>query len=86
MKKVSNTSIKKNFCILLFSLLSTPFANAQNWPSRTITIIGPYAPGATDQEARRLAEMISKYVGHPVVVENKEGAGGAIGAQFVARS
>ena len=86
MLKISNLSIKRFFYILLFSLLSTPFANAQNWPSRTITIIVPYAPGATDQEARRLAEMISKYVGHPVVVENKEGAGGAIGAQFVARS
>jgi tripartite-type tricarboxylate transporter receptor subunit TctC len=86
MLQISNPSIKRFFYILLFSLLSTPFANAQNWPSRTITIIVPYAPGATDQEARRLAEMISKYVGHPVVVENKEGAGGAIGAQFVARS
>ena len=86
MLQISNLSIKRFFYILLFSLLSTPFANAQNWPSRTITIIVPYAPGATDQEARRLAEMISKYVGHPVVVENKEGAGGAIGAQFVSRS
>ena len=86
MLQISNPSIKRFFYILLFSLLSTPFANAQNWPSRTITIIVPYAPGATDQEARRLAEMISKYVGHPVVVENKEGAGGAIGAQFVTRS
>ena len=86
MLQILNPSIKRFFYILLFSLLSTPFANAQNWPSRTITIIVPYAPGATDQEARRLAEMISKYVGHPVVVENKEGAGGAIGAQFVARS
>ena len=86
MLQISNLSIKRFFYILLFSLLSTPFANAQNWPSRTITIIVPYAPGATDQEARRLAEMISKYVGHPVVVENKEGAGGAIGAQFVTRS
>jgi tripartite-type tricarboxylate transporter receptor subunit TctC len=86
MLQISNLSIKRFFYILLFSLLSTPFANAQNWPSRSITIIVPYAPGATDQEARRLAEMISKYVGHPVVVENKEGAGGAIGAQFVTRS
>jgi tripartite-type tricarboxylate transporter receptor subunit TctC len=86
MVQISNPFIKKIFCIVLFSLLSTPFANAQNWPSRTITIVVPYAPGTTDQEARRLAEMISKNVGHPVVVENKEGAGGAIGAQFVARS
>jgi tripartite-type tricarboxylate transporter receptor subunit TctC len=86
MIRISHPSIKNIFCVLLFSILSTSFANAQNWPSRTITIIVPYAPGATDQEARRLAEMISKNVGHPVVVENKEGAGGAIGAQFVARS
>ncbi|MEI6384739.1 MAG: tripartite tricarboxylate transporter substrate binding protein [Betaproteobacteria bacterium] len=86
MKLISSQSIKNIFYILLFSLLSTTFVNAQNWPSRAITIIVPYAPGTTDQEARRLAELISKIVGQPVVVENKEGAGGAIGTQFVARS
>ena len=59
---------------------------AQSYPARPITVVVPYAPGATDQEARKLAEVASRHLGQPVVIENKEGAGGAIGAQFVARS
>ena len=63
-----------------------PECGAQAYPARPITVVVPYAPGATDQEARKLAEVASKQLGQPVVVENKEGAGGAIGAQFVARA
>lgn len=61
-------------------------ARSQGFPSRPITIVVPYAPGATDQEARRLAQLASVQFGQPVVVENRDGAGGAIGTQFVARS
>lgn len=59
---------------------------SQAFPDRPITIIVPYAPGATDQEARRLAERISKELGQPVIVDNRTGAGGAIGTQAVARA
>jgi len=53
---------------------------------RAITIIVPYAPGATDREVRALAAVAEKTLGQPVVVENRPGGGGAIGAQAVARA
>jgi tripartite-type tricarboxylate transporter receptor subunit TctC len=61
-------------------------ASAQTFPSRPILMVVPYAPGTIDREARVLAELAAKDFGQPVVVENKDGAGGAIGAQFVAKS
>lgn len=70
----------------LVLLQFAPNCLAQAYPARPITVVVPYAPGATDQEARKLAEVLSKHLGQPVIIENKEGAGGAIGAQFVAKS
>ena len=64
----------------------TRTAQAQAFPSKPITIVVPYAPGATDREARRLGDIASKFLGQPVVVENRDGAGGTIGAQYVASS
>lgn len=61
-------------------------ASAQSYPQRPVLIVVPYAPGTIDREARMLAELAAKHFGQPVVVENKDGAGGAIGAQFVAKA
>lgn len=72
--------------VSLASMLTTTTASAQAFPSRPITIVVPYAPGATDQEARRIAELAAKDFGQPVVIENREGAGGAIGAAYVAKA
>ncbi len=71
--------------ILAFAL-GGGHAVAQPFPSRPIVIVVPYAPGATDREARALAELAAKDLGQPVVVENKDGAGGTIGTQFVAKA
>jgi len=61
-------------------------AQAQSFPSKPITIIVPYAAGATDREARKIADLASQTLGQPIVVENKDGAGGTIGAAYVAQS
>lgn len=57
---------------------------AQEFPTRNISIIVPYAPGATDQLARVLAEGMSARLGQTVTVETRPGAGGSVGANFVA--
>ncbi len=72
---------------LLFAPLATP-ALAQPWvPERTIRIIAPFAPGgASDVISRILAEELSPLLGQQIIVENRVGAGGAVGTEFVARA
>ena len=60
-------------------------AFAQDWPSKPVTMIVPYNPGGTtDILARLAADAISASIGQPVVVENKPGAGGVVGATLAA--
>lgn len=70
---------------LVASLSAAP-AWSQAFPSKAITIVVPYAAGATDREARKIGELASKHLGQPIVIENREGAGGQVGAQYVAQS
>lgn len=65
---------------------SAPAADAP-WPSKPITLIVPYTPGGTnDNVARLIAEKVSARAGQPVIIDYKPGAGGTIGAQFVAKA
>lgn len=62
-------------------------ASAQGYPAKPVHFIVPYAPGGPlDTVARALAEKVREPLGQPVIVENKPGAGGNIGADFVAKS
>ena len=71
---------------LLFSLLLPATALGQAFPSRTITIVVPYSPGSTsDLLPRAIAPHLSQSLGVAVVVENRPGAGGNIGAALVAK-
>lgn len=59
---------------------------AQAYPTKPITIIVPYAPGATDREARVIATVLEREFKQPVQVDNRPGGGATIGANFVARA
>lgn len=62
-------------------------ASAQSYPNKPLRYIVPYAPGGgTDILARSLAPKLGEALGQPVVVENRAGAGGNIGAEMVAKS
>lgn len=67
-------------------LVAQPVAAAE-WPVRPVRLIVPYAPGGgTDVVARVLAQTMTTQLPHPVVVENRAGAGGGLGAEAVARA
>lgn len=76
---------RMSLAILCFCL---PFAaQAQDFPKRPVKIVVPFPPGGVvDITGRLLAQELTKQLGQPVVVENKPGAGGTIGANQVARS
>jgi tripartite-type tricarboxylate transporter receptor subunit TctC len=73
---------------LIAALLFTCLAHAQQgFPNRTVTLIVPFPPGGgTDTGGRILAEQLGKRWGQTVIVENKGGAAGQIGADIVAKA
>ena len=76
----------KSLLVLAASLFLS-LAQAQPYPAKPIRIIVPYAPGGTsDILARQIGPKLTEAWGQPVIVENKPGANGNVGADFVAKS
>lgn len=72
---------------LLAALLPPGGAMAEDWPTRPIQLVNPYPAGSvTDLLARALAPGLSARLGQPVVVVNRDGAGGSVGVASVARA
>ena len=70
----------------LTPLLATPAA-ASDYPDRPVKLIVPFAPGgSTDMVARLLAEKMGPFLGKAVVIENRGGGGGTLGADAIAKS
>ena len=60
---------------------------SQSYPTRPITLVAPYPPGAvTDSLARILQTALADALGQPIIIDNRSGAGGVIGANFVSRA
>jgi tripartite-type tricarboxylate transporter receptor subunit TctC len=77
----------KRFILGCAALALALAATAQEYPSRTITVVVPFAAGGpTDTVARLIAQSMAKSLGQTVIVENTAGAGGTIGVEKVARS
>jgi tripartite-type tricarboxylate transporter receptor subunit TctC len=80
--------------LLALTLLAAGFAAtgavaapADDWPNRPVTLVVPYGPGASnDTFTRALADILTKKLGQPFVVENRPGAGGFTGANAVSQA
>lgn len=72
---------------LALAPLSLPAFGQAGWPGRPLRIVVPFAPGSfTDVSARLLAQELTEQLGQQVIVENRAGAGGTLGASTVARA
>jgi tripartite-type tricarboxylate transporter receptor subunit TctC len=77
----------RRIALAIAALAFAASAFAQAWPQKTIKIIVPYPPGGTsDILARAIGPGITAALGQPVIIENKPGATGNVGADFVAKS
>jgi len=80
-------SISKRVLLLMSAAVLGLTANAQEWtPSKPIKIVVPIIGSTNDALARLIAPKLQEALGQPVIVENRSGAGGNIGAEFVAKS
>ena len=81
--------VNRRFALLAAALLCGGAAQAQapSYPNKPIRAVVPFAPGsATDQIARAFAEKMAQTLGQPIVVDNKPGASGMLGADIVAKA
>ncbi|SFL39693.1 Tripartite-type tricarboxylate transporter, receptor component TctC [Bradyrhizobium sp. NFR13] len=73
--------------LLMGTGLSATTASAQEWPTKPIKLVVPYAPGGyTDAVGRITARFLEKELGQTVIVDNRAGAGGIVGSDLVSKS
>src|ERR1043165_2754521 len=90
-RKASERSMTSAFRLLtralLIAALGAGIASAQNYPTRTITMVVPFAAGGlTDVPARVLAAMLQERIGQSIVVENRPGGSGTVGGAYAVRA
>ncbi len=84
--------ITKRLCFLaaaaagVLALVAVPARAADSFPTRPIQLVIPFAPGDTDAMLRPFADRMGEFLGQPVVLNYKPGAGGGVGAGVVANS
>jgi tripartite-type tricarboxylate transporter receptor subunit TctC len=77
----------RSLAVLAAALLALAAHAQSDYPNRAVTMVVPFPPGGVaDITARPVAEAMGRFLQQPVVVENKSGAGGGIGMQYVARA
>ncbi|MDP1909284.1 MAG: tripartite tricarboxylate transporter substrate-binding protein, partial [Hyphomicrobium sp.] len=91
MRRNDNTPHEENMkriaCLLLFALLTGSALAQEAYPSRHITMVVPFPPGGVaDLTGRPTAFAMEKFLKQRVIIENKAGAGGAIGMAYVANA
>jgi len=87
MNRLISTAIAKAATVAAIAVLGSAAVLADTYPSRPVTLIAPFPPGgSTDVLARILATRLGARLGQPVVIDNKPGANGGIGASAAARA
>ena len=78
---------KLYFCLVPFAFFLGATAMAQPYPAKPVRLVSPYAPGGgSDTLARVIAQRLSETWPYPVIVENRPGAAGSLGAELVAKA
>ncbi|SOZ38148.1 Bug family tripartite tricarboxylate transporter substrate binding protein [Cupriavidus neocaledonicus] len=89
MQRFTTRTIRRLCGLSVFTvgLCGAAAAMAQDWPAKPISLVVPFpSGGTTDVLARALGDQLSRSLGHPVIVENRPGAGATVGADYVVKA
>ncbi len=86
---IAQNSLSRGFfgaIILIMAFLASNALSQEPYPNRPVTVVVPWGPGQTDAIARIICKAAEKELGQPILVENRAGAAGALGANYVFKS